>query len=145
MSGTTVTTNAAGLCTLKATLGGSADWEAAPPVVRSFAVGYGVPALLPPGDKTFNAGSTVPVKFQLTSANGQPIAGALAASLGCTVNVSLNGGSPVCADYAPGSAQFHANINTSKSLTAGATCLLSITVTVGPNTVTNATFALVAK
>ena len=56
-----------------------------------------MPGLLPPGDKTFNAGSTVPVKFQLTSANGQPIAGDLAASLGCTVNVTFNGGGP-CAD-----------------------------------------------
>jgi Glycine rich protein len=145
VSGTTVTMIAAGLCTIHATQSGNASWLGATPVDRSFSVGYGISALPPPVKATFQRGSAIPVKFQLTGANGSPIASSLAASLGCTVTVTFNGGAPVCAVYNTVSRTFQADLKTPATLTKGASYQIVVSVTVGATTVATATVTLVAK
>ena len=130
---------------LRASLGASSDWQAAPSVNQSFTVGYAVSDLGPPAKMVFNAGSTVPVKFQLTNASNLPIDGTPAASLGCAVTVTFNGDTPECAEYVKGNAEFRTNIETAKTLAAGGSYPLTITVMVGSTVVTTSTVLLVAK
>lgn len=143
VSGTTVTVNAAGVCTIEATQAGNGNWQAATPVDRSFNVVYGV-SLAPPAKITFKSGASIPVKFQLTGANGNAIPASLAAGLGCAVKVTFSGESPVCTSYDPVANSFQANIKTSKSLAAGSYPIV-ISLTVGANTFMLANFSAVAK
>jgi hypothetical protein len=145
VSGTTVTMSGVGLCTIRATQGGDASWLAATPVDRSFIVGYGVSALSPPAKGTFQRGSTIPVKFQLTDAGGAPIPSSVAASLGCTVTVTFNAGTPVCAVYNAAATMFQADIKTPASLTKGGSYQIVVNVLVGATAVATAVVTVVAK
>ena len=145
VSGRTVTLITAGACTLTATQPGNTDWLAAAPVSRTFLGGYAVSGLAAPNKTQFTPGSTIPVKFQLTGANGKPIANSVASSLGCNVTVSFNGGAGICAAYNSKSQQFQANIATPTKLTHGATYPIVVTVTVGTTTVASAQTTVTAK
>jgi hypothetical protein len=145
VSGTTVTVKAAGACTITAAQGGNATYLAADPVARTFTVGYVVSNLAPPNKSTFQAGSTIPVKFQLTGANGKPIPNTVATTLGCTVNVTFNAGTPICATYNTTSQLFQANIATKASLPHKTSYKIVITVKVGTTTVATATTTVTTK
>jgi hypothetical protein len=146
VAGATVTIKAAGTCSIQASQAGNAHWQAAPSVTQSFTVGYGVSKLSAPSKMTFQRGSTIPVKFQLTGANGLPIPASLAASLGCSVTVTFNGGTPVCATYHAISNSFEADIVTPKTLTAGQSYPIVVTVVAKDGTtVASKTFTSTAK
>jgi hypothetical protein len=78
-------------------------------------------------------GSAIPVKFQLTGAGGTPIPASVAASLGCGVTVTFNGGTPVCAVYNTTTGYFQATIKTTGTK-AGQTYPITITVTASDST-----------
>jgi hypothetical protein len=145
VSGPTVSVIAGGACALTATQPGSTGWLAAAPVSRTFVVGYSVSSLAEPNKTQFTPGSTIPVKFQLTGANGKPIANGVASTLGCTVKVSFNGGAGVCAVYNSKSQQFQADVATPAKLTHGATYPIVVSVTVGTTTVASAHTTVIAK
>ena len=100
VAGSTVTLLlTAGLCTIEATQPGNDDWDPAPPVDRSFIVGYSVSNLSPHPHASFTPGSKIPVMFKLTGVNGLLVPSFDAAHLGCSVTASFDSGSPVCAPY----------------------------------------------
>jgi CSLREA domain-containing protein len=145
LSGSTVTLKATGTCTITASQAGNGTWAAAAPVARSFTIGYAVSSLAPPSKTTFQAGSTIPVKFQLVGADGKPIPDSLATSLGCTVQVSFNGGTPLCASYNSKSQQFQANVSTPANLPNRTSYQIVITVKAGTTTVATATTTVTTK
>jgi hypothetical protein len=145
VSRTTVTLRAAGTCGITASQAGDATWQAASPVTRTFTVGYTVSNLAPPNKSQFKAGSTIPVKFQLAGAGGQVIANTLAATLGCSVTASFNGGTPVCATYVSKSRQFQVDLVTPSNLSKNTDCPILITVKVGSTTVATATVTVTTK
>lgn len=115
-------------------------------MTQSFTVGYGITTLSPTNKSMFQPGSTIPVKFQITGANGQPIPASLAASLGCSVSVSFNGGKLVCATYNSKTNSFEADITTPKSLTSGTKYPIVITVVAKDGTkVASSTVTVTAK
>ncbi|HEV7204916.1 MAG TPA: putative Ig domain-containing protein, partial [Jatrophihabitans sp.] len=145
VTGATVTLKAAGTCTITASQAGDTTWQAAAPVTRSFILGYAISNLGPPNKSTFKAGSTIPVKFQLTGANGKPIPNSLATTLGCTVKVTFNAGTPVRATYNPTSQQFQANLSTPRNLPPRTAYNIVITVSVSTTTVAAATTTVITK
>jgi hypothetical protein len=72
-AGSLVTLMAGGQCTVTASQAGDNNHHAAVPVARSFTVAYSWSGVLQPvnndGSSVFKAGSTVPIKFQLTGAS----------------------------------------------------------------------------
>jgi hypothetical protein len=86
--------------------------------VRSFAIDGFLASLL---KKIFNPGSTIPIKFRLDDANGQPISTSEAEALvsACGVQIFFSGGSssPGCARYEDGF--FHFNLKTQRTLPPG--------------------------
>jgi hypothetical protein len=145
VTGATVTIKAAGSCAITAAQPGDASWQPAPSVTRAFVVGYRITNLAPPNKTIFKAGSTIPVKFQLTGANGNPIPDSVAAGLGCTVKVAFNTRTPVCASYNATSDQFQANLPTPANLMHGSSNTITITVTVGTTVVATSTVTVTAK
>jgi hypothetical protein len=103
----------------------------------TYVVGVGVSKLSPPAKTQFKAGSTIPTKFQLTGANGQPITATLAAQLSsaCAVKVAFDAQPAVCAVYDPTQNFFQANLNTPKNLAVGTVVPITITVKVGTTTI----------
>jgi cysteine-rich repeat protein len=103
----------------------------------TYVVGVAVSKLSPPTKSQFKAGSTIPVKFQLTGANGQPISATLAAQLSsaCAAKVAFDGQPAVCAVYDPTQNFFQANLNTPKNLTVGNSIQITITVKSGGTTI----------
>ena len=145
VSGFTVTIISAGACTVTANQAGNTDWQASPPVTRTFTVEYRIAKLAPPNESKFKAGSVIPVKFQLTGANGRPIPDALAATLGCTVEVAFNGGTPVCAAYNRTRHLFQADLTTPSNLTRGGKYPIAVTVKVDSVMVATASVSVTAK
>ena len=145
VSGATVTIKTAGLCTIRAAQAGNGSWFAATPTDRSFTVGYGIANLFPPKSTRFKRGSTIPVVFALTGANGKQIPSAVASKLGCTVKVTFNGGTPICATWVPIVNLFGAAIKTPKTLTKGQSYPIVVTVTVGATVVASATTTVIAR
>jgi Listeria-Bacteroides repeat domain (List_Bact_rpt) len=146
VAGSTVTIVAAGTCTIRASQTGNATYLPASSVTQSFTVGYGVSTLSPPNKSTFQRGSSIPVKFQITGTNGLPIPASLAASLGCSITVTFNGGKPVCATYSPKTNSFEADMMTLKTLTAGKSYLIVVTVVAKDGTrVASSTVTVIAK
>ncbi|MCU1689536.1 MAG: Ig family protein, partial [Jatrophihabitantaceae bacterium] len=145
VSGSTVTIKAAGACTITASQPGDTNWQSAAPVSRTFTVGYKVSVLAPPNKTVFQAGSTIPVKFQLIGANGKPIPNNVASTLGCTVTASFNAATPVCATYNATSQQFQVNIGTPGNLPHRTSYTIIITVTVGTTTVATSTATVTTK
>jgi hypothetical protein len=139
VTGSTVTVLAAGVCTIEATQAGDADWVPATPVDRSFVVGYRVANLTPTSSTRFTRGSTMLVRFELTDASGQPIPIAIAASLGCSVTVTFNAGSPACAAYSVATQFFGADIKTAATLAEGERYAVVVHAVVGPTIVASAT------
>jgi hypothetical protein len=71
---------------------------------------------------SYQRGSTIPVRFQLGDASGQPISNDAAAALlspECLVFATLDGAAATCALYEPGSNTFHAAVKTTKQLARG--------------------------
>ena len=100
-------------------------------VTVDYTVGFSVTKLSPPLKAKFKAGSSIPVKFTLTGAEGQPITAALAAQItaDCGVTVALNIQAPVCATYDAAKDIFIATLRSPKSLSIGSTVPITITVT----------------
>ncbi len=69
--------------------GGTAKNYTVTYVPGTLTIGYGVGILTPVAGTTFSRGTTIPVTFQLTGANGLSIPNALVASLGCISTVTL--------------------------------------------------------
>jgi hypothetical protein len=96
--------------------------------------------------KLFNLGSTIPVKFQLSDENGQPIPNAEAEALAsaCNVQISFSGGdrSPGCARYHGKHFQF--NLKTEKSLPPG-TYAITVKVFAGGELVDSETVEVQVK
>ena len=134
VSGNTVTLHSTGTCTIRASQAGNANYQPATDVTRSFVVGYTLSNLAPPNKSTFQHGSAIPVKFQLTGAGGVPIPASVAASLGCHVTVTFDGAAPVCAVYNRTTGYFQATIKTTGSK-AGHTYPLTVTVKANDSTV----------
>jgi hypothetical protein len=98
VSGSTVSLNAIGTCTVAADQAGDATYLPAPQVMQSFAVVYGFPGFIQPVDNlptmnTANAGQTVPIKFQLVDATGAPVttlttATVTVTTLGCSIGTT---------------------------------------------------------
>lgn len=134
VSGSSVRVVAVGTCTVTASQAGNATYSAATAVSQSFTAGYGIAQLAPPAKTTATRGSTIPVKFKLTTANGTPISATEAAAIRCpatsatapSATVTLSGLAPVCATYDPASGFFQANVKT----TGAANGELDLTVTV---------------
>jgi hypothetical protein len=143
--GFTVSVLAAGVCALTASQAGNGSWQQAADVGRTFTVGYVVTNLAPPNKSSFKAGSTIPVKFQLSGAGGQVISDSLAASLGCTVKVAFDTQPPVCAAYDRRTHLFQANLPTPSNLRRGTAYPIVITVKVGTTTVATTTVSVSAK
>ena len=117
-------------------------------ITVDYAVGFSVTKLSPPTKTKFKAGSTVPVKFTLTGAGGQPIPADLAAQLSssCGATVTLAAQTPVCAVYDPAKGTFIATVKSPKTLTIGSLVPITITVTVDGTTIaTGATTITVVK
>ncbi len=72
IAGETITFLATGTCTIKATQNGDSDWNAAPPVEQSFAIGKGTQTITfnKPADKSFSEGSTT---IAATATSGLPV------------------------------------------------------------------------
>ena len=109
-------------------------------------ISYNVSISAPPANTVFRPGSTIPVRFQLTASNGQPLPNALAASLGCTVTVTFGNTGPVCATYNAKKVQvFQATITTPTTLTKGASYPITVQVTSGTFVIAAATVNVIAK
>jgi trimeric autotransporter adhesin len=97
---------------------GSDDLNYAKVYVRSYVILQFNLSLL---EKIFNAGSTIPVKFQLGDGSGRPIPDAEAEALAsaCDVQIFFSGGdrAPGCARFDEG--LFHFNLKTAKELSPG--------------------------
>ncbi|HEY2282098.1 MAG TPA: hypothetical protein VGH60_00945, partial [Solirubrobacteraceae bacterium] len=72
IDGETVTFLTNGTCTIKATQAGNANWNAAPPIEQSFAIGKGSQTIAfnKPADKSFNEGTTT---VEATATSGLPV------------------------------------------------------------------------
>ena len=114
-------------------------------MVRSFTVRYGVSQFSPPNKSVFKAGSTIPVKFQLTGASGSPIPNSVAAGLGCTVQVSFGSLAPVCATYNATSRLFQANLSTPSNLPRRTSYQIVMTVKVDTTVVASASTTVTTK
>jgi hypothetical protein len=71
---------------------------------------------------SYQRGSTIPVRFQLGDASGQPISNDAAAALlspECRVFATLDDAEAPCARYDSGSKTFHAAVKTTMQLTSG--------------------------
>jgi hypothetical protein len=141
----TIALSRAGRCTLEATQNGDANWKPVTPAFRSFDVTYGMSNVSPTSHTKFTRGSTIPVRFRLTDADGHAIPAALAAGLGCSATVTFNGGSPVCAVYESAQQLFAANIKTSPTLAIGKSYPIAVRVVVGATTVASAGLSVVAE
>ncbi len=148
VSGSSVTLVAVGTCTVVASQPGNAQYAAAADVSQSFTVGYVISRLAPPAKTTVKRGSNIPVKFQLSTANGTPISPTAAAAIRCpstsptapSATVTLAGLAPVCATYDAASGFFQANVKTTNvaagdqpltvTVRAGSTVLATTTVIV---------------
>jgi hypothetical protein len=109
-------------------------------------IGYSVSMSAPLPNTVFRPGSIIPVKFQLTASNGQPLPNALAASLGCTVTVTFNNTGPVCATYNAKKVRlFQAAISTPTTLTRGASYPITVQVTASTFVIAAATVNVIAK
>jgi hypothetical protein len=109
-------------------------------------IAYNVTISAPLPNTVFRPGSTIPVRFQLTASNGQPLPNALAASLGCTVTVAFSNSSPLCATYNAKKVQvFQATITTPTTLTKGASYPITVQVNSGTFVVGAATINVIAK
>jgi uncharacterized protein YjbI with pentapeptide repeats len=109
-------------------------------------ISYNVSISAPLPNTVFRPGSIIPVKFQLTASNGQPLPNALAASLGCTVTVTFSTTGPVCATYNGKKGQlFQAMIPTPTTLTKGAGYPITVQVMAGTFVVAAATVNVIAK
>jgi hypothetical protein len=103
-------------------------------------VGYRFGGFASPLPKsTVNSGSTLPVKFQLENAAGQPISNSEAQSLvspSCKIAIILVKGGPVsaCPTYSSSAKQFQLNLKITSAM-KGANGLY-VTVTVGGTVVT---------
>jgi hypothetical protein len=88
-----------------------------------FVVAYDFMGFLQPvPQSSYKRGSTIPVRFQLGDASGQPISDAAAAALlapTCLVFVTLDGQTKGCATYNTTSNTFQFDVKTTKALAAG--------------------------
>ena len=77
VTGSTVTADSTGTCTIQATQSGDATWNAAAPKTQSFDVTYGFVGFAQPVDgNTLNsakAGRTIPLKWRVVDADQNPI------------------------------------------------------------------------
>ena len=109
-----------------------------------YVVGFGVGQLAPPPRTKFKAGSTVPLKFQLTGPDGQPIATTMAQSLPpCAAKVVLGTQAPVCAVYDPLTSRFQANLKIPAGQQVGTEVTIRVTVTIGAATVATANTSII--
>jgi hypothetical protein len=87
-----------------------------------YVVAYNFLGFLPPMPyEHVKAGSTIPLRFRLGNAAGEPIpdAEALALVASCSVRIQFTGGDPVpgCASYSSGPDRFDFKLKTAKGLT----------------------------
>jgi uncharacterized protein YjbI with pentapeptide repeats len=109
-------------------------------------ISYNVSFSAPLPNTVFRPGSSIPVKFQLTASNGQPLPNSVAASLGCAVTATFSNTGPVCATYNAKKRQlFQAMIATPTALTRGASYPITVQVTAGTFVVAAATLNVIAK
>jgi hypothetical protein len=95
VSGNLVTVSGVGAVTVQASQSGNADFSAAQPVNQSFQVSYQT-CLLYDTTKANNAGSTVPIKLTLCSANGSNLSSAATVLHAVQlVNVTTGAAAPV--------------------------------------------------
>jgi hypothetical protein len=106
-----------------------------------YTVGYAVAALKPTAGKHVKKGGSVTVSFELAGAGGVPIPTVLAAGLGCTVTVGIEGANPVCPKYQPRARLFTARVQIPAGLQPG-TLNLRVQVSVRGVVVGGATVAL---
>ena len=89
----------------------------------TYVVGYDFGGFLQPvPQSSYKRGSTIPVRFQLGDASGQPISDEAAAALispTCLVFVTLDGQTKGCATYNATSNTFQFDVKTSKALASG--------------------------
>jgi hypothetical protein len=104
-------------------------------------VEYGLPAPASPAEgSTATAGSSVPVRFQLTDASGRPLPDAAAALLVlpgslCQVKVTVSGAqslAPTCVRYDAARDQFSYDWRTSRTGTGAVRLTVQVAVTGGP-------------
>ena len=124
-------------CTATDNAGNTASTDA------SYVVGYDVLHTNPKPGTEFRPGTTVPVAFQLSGANGQPITNVQAAVLGpCAATVTYPGDAPTCATYSPTDHYFHANLATPSPVPLGVAVHPAINVSVAATTVATGSLAL---
>jgi hypothetical protein len=124
------TTGSNGVGSFTATCDGAIDVAGNPQasaVTASYSVVYAFGGFLPPLplSKPATSGSTIPVKFRLTDAAGQPIAASLAAALAAGGNVTATLSGPGIAtvtepcSWSASSLFFHCNIKTPSGIPSG--------------------------
>jgi hypothetical protein len=114
----------AGTATASASFAGDSNYSPSSGTAN-FTITYGITNVYPPNKTTFQKGSTIPVKFQLTDNKNKPIPSSLAQSISNICNpkvvstkqatVQFDGQQPpVCAVYNASSGIFQANLMTPK-------------------------------
>jgi hypothetical protein len=109
-----------------------------------YVVGFGIANLAPPSRSKFKAGANIPMKFQLTGANGQPIAASLAQSLpACAAKVTIGTQPTVCAVFDARTNTFQANVKAPANTPVGTELPIRVAVTIGTTTVATASTSIV--